>query len=272
MKNLLFMSLLAALTLGAYACGDDDSEDTPVQKENTQDKNGDSQNNDNQKENNGDSKGNNNDGKDNGNDDSEDPDFVLKMPSRTIYYADDEYMFVYLEGIDHSKVSVKVVDESGNEVETSISNNGRQYHVKTPAQVGTFHMEATTAKGKVVKSSEFCCIPIDFTSISTEMDAPYIDLENGVAMNLSEALANPSKVTLVVDDTAGLVSPSVCGNESIRANGNSIDIEGEATLGDTGYTKQFKLSNGKEGLITFLFISYNSNNRIFSVSFNYSFK
>lgn len=267
MRKISFFVLLATLTFGSYACGDDDDE-TPVKKEDPQENKVDPE------ENNGEPGENNGDpNENNGNENANDPDFTLLMPDRSIFYADDNYFFVYLQGISSSDVTVKVVDESGSQVETSIENNGTQYFVKAPAQVGTFYMLATTANGKVVKSSPFSCIPVKFTSIMTDMDKPFIDLENGVALSLEEALANPSKVTLVVENGVGLVSPSVCSNSTISANGNSIEIDGKTTLEDTGYTEQFKLSNGKEGLITFMSISREYATGNFQiVSFNYSFK
>lgn len=273
MRKISILTLIAALTFGSYACGDDD-DDTPVKKEDPQENTDDKgEKKDDPKDNNGEPGDNNGEPSDNGNGEGKEATFSFQMPRRTIYYANDDYLIFYLNDISSAEVTLKIVDESGAQVEASIEKNGNQCSMMVPAQVGTFYVVATSNDGQVLKSSPFSCISTQYTSIMTDLDKPYIDLENGVAMDFTEASANPSKVTLVVENRVGLVSPSVCVNETISANGNSIEFDGKSSLEDTGFTKQFKLSNGKEGLITFMSISRNFDTGDYqNISFNYSFK
>ncbi len=271
------MAIFAMLAFMPVACGDDEDQDLELNEQENQvedekpnkeetDPNGTPNEDENNQEGNDDNNGSQ----------EEQPaafECQLSMPKRNLYYAGEESFFVYVtSNRDFNSLKASVVDESGVEVACEIIAQSGSYVVYTPDKVGTFNLVVADEQGNQVKSAPFGCIGTETMYFSVDEDHLFFDLENNKEMTMEEALANPSSVTLVAEDGKGLLSPSESSIEAIRTNGNSIEFHDGNVVSSTGFTKQFKMSNGKEGLLTFTTISRNGNGAWIQIGFNYSFK
>lgn len=235
----VFISLFSlALLVVPCSCGDDDDNDNDVRKEVKNDDSNDEKS-DNQED----------EGKGNGSKKKDQFVCDIQPLSRTLYFAGEDELDVYVQtNRPMASLQVYVEDEKGEkyEVERDIFHNYIRVH--SPMVAGNLFVVVADSNGTKPKKVPFC--NLDETNnhaIQAHLETPYIDLLNGEAMTAEEAAAQPGKAWLKLDGEKGIIA----------AEGFKVEFDDKSSSFDQmGQVRQFKLSNGREGLIVLILIKY----------------
>lgn len=250
----VFISLFSlALLVVPCSCGDDDDNDNDVRKEVKNDDPDDGKS-DNQED----------DGKEN--DSKKKDQFVCDIEplSRTLYFAGEDELNVYVHtNRPMANLQVYVEDEKGEkyDVETDIFYNYIRVH--SPMVVGNLFVVVADSNGTKPQKVPF--YKLDETnnhSIQAYLETPYIDLLNGEAMTPEESAAQPGRAWLKLDGEKGIIA----------AEGFKVEFDDKSSsLAQPGRVSQFKLSNGREGLVVLVLIKYEAGKKV-AFAFTYCLK
>jgi hypothetical protein len=238
MKKIVISLFSLALLIVPCSCGDDDNDND---NENRQEVNKDDSN----KEN-----GNGGDnGKETKPDGKEEFSCHIEPLKRNLYFAGEDEVNVYVQSNRSlADLTIYIKDEEGKKHETEMEFFYNYIRVHTPDVSGKLSLVVADTDGTHPQQIEFYNLDEKNNhSILAYIETPYIDLQSGKALTKEEADAQPGKAWLKLDETKGII-----GAEGISV----VFDDNSSSLDQTGEVRQFKLSNGQEGLIVLITISY----------------
>lgn len=237
MRKIAIPLFSLALLFTPCSCGDDDSDVDNRQEVNKDDP---------EKGKSGDQKGKEDDSK-------KTPAFECEIEplKRTLYFAgeDEDELNVYVRSNRSlSDLTVYVEDEVGKRYEVRKEVFYNYFRVYSPNVVGNLTLVVADTDGSHPKRVAFYNLDAEKSrSIQTDMEKPYVNLRSGESFSRVEANVQPGAAWLKLDPEKGIVG---------TAEVSVVFDDGKSSLDQIGEVRQFKLSNGQEGLIVLVLITY----------------
>lgn len=165
---------------------------------------------------------------------------VIKPLSRTLYFAGEDELYVYMQSNRSlGSLTLFVEDAEGKKIEVQRESFHDFVRVHTPDVVGDLKLIVADSDGSNPQEIAFRNLDEDNCKMMrVDIDSPFIDLLNGKSFPREDAQSGSA--WLMLDEEKGLVG----------ANGFSVRFDNaETSFSQAGETRQFSVSNGYEGLI-----------------------